>query len=154
MNMNLSLHPRRRQRGNAMLEFGLAMGVLFPIFAGTFQYGYIYYVYDSLESSIRAAGRYASTRTYNSVSATPSAAYVTAVRNMAVYGNPAGGTSSVAPGLTPAHISVTATFWRGTPSTVTVQVNNYQISGVFGNVNVNGKPRIKFPLLGRWDPVI
>jgi Flp pilus assembly protein TadG len=152
--MNMSPHTRRRQRGNAMLEFGIAMGVLFPVFAGSFQYGYTYYVYNGVESSIRAAGRYASTRTYDSASATPSAAYVTAVQNMVVYGDPLGGTRSVAPGLTTANVSVSATFWRGTPSTVTVQVNNYQIGGVFGSVTLNGKPRLTFPLLGRWDPVI
>jgi Flp pilus assembly protein TadG len=136
-----------------MLEFGIAMAVLFPIFAGSFQYGYSFYVFNSLESSVRAAGRYASTRTYDSASATPSEAYITAVQNMAVYGDPLGGTRSVAPGLTAANVSVSVTFWRGTPSQVMVQVNNYPINGVFGRVTLNGKPRVTFPFLGRWDPV-
>jgi len=136
-----------------MLEFGIAAAVIFPIFAGSFQYGYSYYVYNSLQTSVRAAGRYAAARTYDSATATPSAAFTTAVKNMAVYGNPLGGTRSVAPNLTTDKVTVSVTFSMGTPSRVTVQVNNFQINGVFGTVTLNGKPRATFPYLGRWDPI-
>jgi Flp pilus assembly protein TadG len=136
-----------------MMEFVIAMAILFPVFAGSVQYGYTYYVYNCLESSVRAAGRYAATRTYDSPNATPSAAFTTAVQNMAVYGNPGGGTRSVVPDLTPANVSVSVTFSLGVPSQVTVQVNNYRINGVFGGTILNGKPCVTFPLVGRWDPV-
>jgi Flp pilus assembly protein TadG len=136
-----------------MLEFGIAAAVIFPIFAGSFQYGYSYYVYNNLQTSIRAAGRYAAARTYDSATATPSAAFTTAVKNMAVYGNPLGGTRSLAPNLTTDKVAVSVAFSMGTPSRVTVQVNNFQINGVFGTVILNGKPRATFPYLGRWDPI-
>jgi Flp pilus assembly protein TadG len=136
-----------------MLEFGIAAAVILPIFAGSFQYGYSYYVYNNLQTSVRAAGRYAATRTYDSASATPTAAFTTAVKNMAVYGNPLGGTRSLTPNLTTGKVAVSVTFSMGTPSGVTVQVNNFQINGVFGTVTLNGKPRVTFPYLGRWDPV-
>ena len=135
-----------------MLEFGIAAAVIFPIFAGTFQYGYSYYVYNNLQTSVRAAARYAAARTYDSATTTPSAAYTTAVKNMAVYGNPLGGTRSVVPNLTTDKVAVSVTFSMGTPYGVTVQVNNFRINGVFGTVTLNGKPRAKFPYLGRWDP--
>jgi Flp pilus assembly protein TadG len=136
-----------------MLEFGIAAAVIFPIFAGSFQYGYSYYVYNNLQTSVRAAGRYAAARTYDSATATPSAAFTTAVKNMAVYGNPLGGTRSVAPNLTTDKVALSVAFSMGTPSRVTVQVNNFQINGVFGTVTLNGKPRATFPYLGRWDPI-
>jgi len=136
-----------------MLEFGIAAAVIFPVFAGSFQYGYSYYVYNNLQTSVRAAGRYAAARTYDSATATPSAAFTTAVKNMAVYGNPLGGTRSVAPNLTTDKVAVSVAFSMGTPSQVAVQVNNFQINGVFGTVTLNGKPRVTFPYLGRWDPI-
>jgi len=136
-----------------MLEFGIAAAVIFPIFAGSFQYGYSYYVYNILQTSVRAAGRYAATRTYDSASATPSEAFTTAVKNMAVYGNPLGGTRSLAPNLTTDKVAVSVTFSMGTPSQVAVQVDNFQINGVFGTVTLNGKPGVTFPYLGRWDPI-
>ena len=136
-----------------MLEFGIAAAVILPIFAGSFQYGYSYYVYNNLQTSVRAAGRYAAARTYDSATATPSAAFTTAVKNMAVYGNPLGGTRSVAPNLTTDKVAVSVAFSMGTPSQVAVQVNNFQINGVFGTVTLNGKPRATFPYLGRWDPI-
>jgi Flp pilus assembly protein TadG len=136
-----------------MIEFGIAAAVIFPIFAGSFQYGYSYYVYNNLQNSVRAAARYAATRTYDSASATPSAAFTTAVKNMAVYGNPLGGTRGATPNLSTGHITVSASFSKGTPSQVTVQVDHYRIDGVFGTVTLNGKPRVTFPYLGRWDPI-
>ena len=136
-----------------MLEFGVAAAVILPIFAGSFQYGYSYYVYNILQTSVRAAGRYAATRTYDSASATPSEAFTTAVKNMAVYGNPLGGTRSLAPNLTTDKVAVSMSFSMGTPSQVTVRVNNFLINGVFGIVTLNGKPRVTFPYLGRWDPI-
>ena len=136
-----------------MLEFGIAAAVIFPIFAGSFQYGYSYYVYNNLQSSVRAAARYAAARTYDSANATPSAAFTTAVKNMAVYGDPLGGTRSVVPNLTTDKVAVSVTFSMGTPYGVTVQVNNFRINGVFGTVTLNGKPRATFPYLGRWDPI-
>ncbi|MBI4877525.1 MAG: pilus assembly protein [Acidobacteria bacterium] len=144
---------RPRQRGNAMIEFGIAMAVLFPILAGTFQYGYSYFVYNNLESSVRAAARYAATRTYDSGTATPSAAFAASVRNMALYGDPAGGTVTVPAGLTPGNVTVQMTFSNGVPSRVTVAISGYQINGVFGNLTLNGKPMVSFPYVGSWDPV-
>jgi Flp pilus assembly protein TadG len=136
-----------------MLEFGIAAAVIFPIFAGTFQYGYSYYVYNNLQSSVRAAARYAATRTYDSASAAPSAAFTAAVKNMAVYGNPLGGTRGATPNLTTGNITVSASFSMGRPSQVAVQVDDFRINGVFGTVTLSGKPRVTFPYLGRWDPI-
>ncbi|MCE5308652.1 MAG: pilus assembly protein [Acidobacteriales bacterium] len=142
----------RRERGNAMLEFALAFVMVFPLFTGGFRFGYSYYVYNNLESAVRGAARYASLRTYNSSTSTPSTAYLTAVQNMAVYGNPAGGTRPVAPGLTASNIGLTVTMDKGVPRQVRVAVHEYTINSLFGSINLREKPSMSVVYIGNFAP--
>ena len=48
---------RTRQRGNALVEFALAFGFLFPVITGTFQFGYAFFVYNELQNAVRAGGQ-------------------------------------------------------------------------------------------------
>ena len=141
-----------RQGGNAMIEFALSFALLFPLFAGAFQFGYAYHVYNKLETAMRGAARYASLRTYDSDSATPSAGYALAVANSAVYGDPAGGSLPVAPGLTTSNIQITLTLERGVPRNVRVALTDYRLDAVFGFIDLNGKPRVSFPFCGNFAP--
>ena len=143
---------RNRRRGNVTIEFALSFGFLVALFTGCFQFGYAYYVYNSLENAVRAAARFASLRTYDSASATPSAAFTAAVRNMAVYGNPAGGGQPLARGLAPGNIVLAVTMDRNVPQRVTVSITNYSVDAVFRTLTFNGKPSATFPYLGRWAP--
>src|SRR6266576_6362517 len=97
------------RRGNAMIEFALATGILVPAFVGTFQFGYTFHVYNNLNSAIRGGARYASMQSYDSGTSTPSTAFSTAVANMVVYGNSAGTGNPVAPGLRIANVQVLPT---------------------------------------------
>ena len=135
-----------------MIEFALSFGLLFSVFSGVFQFGYAFYVYNSLESAVRSGVRYASLRTYDSATATPSSAYLTAVRNMVVYGNPAGGGQSVALGLTPANVTVTVPMPNKVPALVVVGISGYKIDGVVGSFKLTKKPQATFPYMGRWAP--
>ena len=139
-----------RRRGNAMLEFGIAFAVLFPLFAGSFQFGYSFYLYNELETQVRGGARYAAKRVYDSATSTPTTAYRTAVANMVVYGDPAGGTSPVVPGLTPSNVSVVVTFANNIPAEVTVSIVNYNLNAVVKAIQMNGKPKVSFPYSGRW----
>ena len=143
---------RKRQRGSTIVEFGLAFPILFPLMAGTFQFGYSFYIYNGLQTAVRSAARYAAQRTYDSTSATPSTAYSTAVKNMVVYGSPAAGTTATVPGLTTSHVQVNMTFASGVPSSVAVNVTGYTIHAVLGTYTLTGKPAVTFPYIGRWDP--
>jgi len=78
------------RKGTAMLEFALGTLILVPVFAGTFQFGYTFFVYNNLDTAVRGGARYASLRSYDSATSTPSSAFSTAVKNMVVYGNSAG----------------------------------------------------------------
>jgi Flp pilus assembly protein TadG len=135
-----------------MLEFALSFGFLFSVFAGVFQFGYAYFVYNTLESAVRGGVRYASLLVYDSGTSTPSDAYLTAVRNMVVYGSPDGGVQPVAPDLTPAKVNVTVTFDRNVPKDVSVSIVNYTLNAVVTTYPLNGKPKLTFAYMGRFAP--
>lgn len=67
--------------GSAILEFALSFVLIFPLLAGSFQFGYSFYVYNRMQTAVEGGARYASLRTYDSETATPSPAYLNAVRN-------------------------------------------------------------------------
>ncbi len=141
-----------RQSGNAMIEFALSFALLFPLFAGAFQFGYAYHVYNKLETAMRGAARYASLRTYDSATATPSAGYALVVAKSAVYGDPAGGSHPVAPSLTTANVQITLTLDRGVPRNVRVALTGYRLDAVFAFIHLNGKPSVSFPYCGNFAP--
>jgi len=143
---------RRRERGSTLVEFALSFALLFAVFTGVFRFGYVYYLYNRLESSVRGGARYASLRVYDSATATPSGGYQAAVQNMAVYGNPDGAGQPAAPGLTTEKISVTIGMERNVPRQVTLEVTDLRIDAVFASFTLNGKPKITFPYMGRFAP--
>src|SRR6266566_608623 len=105
--MKLSLRNRlRSRRGNAFIEFALAATVVIPIFLGTFQFGYAFYVYNLMSSQVHAGARFASLRTYRCGSVPSIAAYKTAVKNVVRYGNPTGTGTVIEPGLQDSEVSI------------------------------------------------
>lgn len=142
----------RTKRGSTLVEFALSFVLLFTLFAGVFQFGYAYYVYNTLEGAVRGAARYASVRTYDSSTSTPSAAFLDAVRNMVVYGSPSGGDQAIAAGLTPQQVTVSVAMDRNVPVLVTVGVTGYTIDSVVRSFTLVNKPRAAFPFMGRFAP--
>jgi len=141
-----------RRRGNALIEFALAFPLIFLLMGGTFQFGYAFYVYNQLQNAVRSGARYASLRSYDSSTATPSAAYLTAVRNMTVYGAPEGGSKPVVSGLSPGAVGVQVTFSDGVPSVMTVAINQFETSVAVATMRWAGKPASSFRYQGRFAP--
>jgi Flp pilus assembly protein TadG len=141
-----------RQSGSAVIELSLSLPVLVGLFLGTLQFGYSFYIYDELEQSVRAGARYASLRSYASLTATPDMAYANAVRNMVVYANPAGGEQALAPGLTTDQVAITVNMQNGAPTDVTVAINGYRLPQVVSSVLLTNKPATQFPYLGVFAP--
>jgi Flp pilus assembly protein TadG len=144
------------RRGNAMIEFALASFVLIPLFVGTFQFGYTFYVYNLLCTQMRAGARYASLKTFQGSNVS---GFKTAVKNMVMYGNPDGTGTLIEPGLTASQIDVQVKSSTGVdasatvvPSYVTVTTTNYSVDAVITTFNFNGKPIVRFPYLGRYAP--
>jgi len=147
----MRLARRDRARGSVLVEFTLSATFLVGLFLGVWQFGYGFYIYSELEQAVRDGARYASLLTYNSSNSTPTAGFTTAVQNVVVYGNAAGGTTPVAPGLTTADVSVTVTF-TSVPTAITVAITNYRLPTYFGNQTLNGKPTTTFPFVGVYGP--
>jgi Flp pilus assembly protein TadG len=142
----------RKRQGSALLEFALATGILVPLFAGTFQFGYTLHVYNNLQSAVRGGARYASMRSYDSASGTPSNEFSTAVKNMVVYGNPGGTGQPVSRGLTVSNVQIQPNMNGAAPESITVQIAAYTIDAVFTSFTFNSKPSTTFPYTGTAMP--
>ena len=141
------------RRGNAMIEFALGSGILVLAFVGTFQFGYTFLQYNSLENAIARGARYASLVPYDSTTTTPTAAFSSAVKNMVLYGSPTAGSSPVMPGLTATNVNLTVTFTNGVPGAMTVSISGYTINAVVATYTLTNKPRITYVYQGIWEPV-
>jgi Flp pilus assembly protein TadG len=151
MNNPLETLPRNRQRGNALVEMALLLPVLIALFLGTWSFGYAYYVYAELEGAVRAGGRYASLTTYD---ASSTSSYQAAVQNMVVYGDPAGATQPLVPGLQTSNVNVVVGVANGEPMSVTVSITGYRIPGMFAySASLTDKPSLQFPYLGNYVPI-
>jgi Flp pilus assembly protein TadG len=141
-----------------MLEFAVGAMVLVAVFAGTFQFGYNFYRYNTLAAAVSNGARYASLRPYDSNTSTPSSGFLDAVQNMVVYGDPTGtATTPVAPGLKPSNVKMSVQFsstipGKGVPLTVTVYVTNYTLDAIFGQTTYNNKPQVAFAYEGVYSP--
>jgi Flp pilus assembly protein TadG len=142
----------RLRRGVAIVEFAAGSGLLLAIFSGTFDLGYTLIQYNRLETAAAQAARYASMVPYDSPTTTPSAAFLSSVRKMALYGNPAGGHSAVTGGLTEANVELKVTFANGVPASMQVSITGYKIYALFGTHPLTGKPRASYPYQGVWAP--
>ena len=70
-----------------MLELAVSAAVMISCLAGTFQFGYTFYVYNQLVTAVGNGGRYAAMRTYRAASAQDVEKGAQAIRNMVVYGD-------------------------------------------------------------------
>ncbi|MBI5086193.1 MAG: pilus assembly protein [Acidobacteria bacterium] len=141
----------RNRRGNAFIEFALCLILLNLIVTGLFQYGHSLFMYTRLQNAVRAGARYASRRAYDSASATPSQAYLTAVANATAYGDPAGGGTPLVPGLSPSHVAVTIRM-STVPEAVTVAIRGYTLRTFGLSYSLQNKPRATFRYAGRFAP--
>jgi hypothetical protein len=143
-------HPRHR-RGNAVLEFAIAFGLLLTIFAGVWQFGYAFYVYNQLESAVRGAARYGSVAVYDG-GAWGGATFQTRVKNMVVYGrtDPGQNDRPLFPGLSTSNVRVTPTFNGIVPTRIQVDIVDYTIDTFFVEFPLRGKPRCTFDYMGRF----
>jgi Flp pilus assembly protein TadG len=145
---------RGRRRGSVLLEFTLSLIFLVALFLGIWQFGYAFFLYAELEQSVRAGARYAAELKYESGTSTPTSAFLTAVQNVVVYGEPAppNGSTPVAPGLTTANVAVTATFSLGVPVSMAVAITGYQVPTYFGHATLVNRPTTYFPFIGIYGP--
>ncbi len=142
-----------------MVEFAMAWVVLIPLFVGTFQFGYTFYVYNLLCSQMRAGARYASMLTFTCANSNEIATWTTNVKNFIMFGDPGGSGTVIEPGLTAGQLDVEIKDSSGNnadnshvPAYVYVTTVNYSINAVITTFSFNGKPIVRFPYVGRYAP--
>jgi len=146
---------RRRIQGHAMLELALSAGVMVTCMAGTFQFGYTFYVYNQLVTAVGNGARYAAQRTYRGATEQDVERGNQAIRNMVVYGDaqPTAEMSPVTAGLKPEQVEVRWVFnGDGKPSAVDVTVRRYTVDAIFRTFTLDGRPSVEFPHVGRYAP--
>lgn len=137
---------KQSERGNAALEFALGWSILWMIFSGVYQFGYSFYVYNVLMTSVTNAAQLGSKMNYDTED---TSAYTTALKNMVLYGDTTAGTTTVVPRLLASNVSVSVTTVSGIPRDVTVSITGYTIDGLFKSFLMNGKPRVTTMYYGR-----
>jgi len=137
---------RNQQRGAAMIEFALSWALLWAVFAGLFQFGYAFRVYNRLKTNVANAAQFAAKMDYNTLNPT---LFTDNLKNLVVYGDLTQGTNSpVVPNLTTSKVTVAVTSVNGMPRYVTISITNYSVNVVFSNFQFNGKPRATTAYMG------
>lgn len=143
---------RRHQRGSSLIEFALSATLFLTLSGGLFDLGNLFLRYYLLQCTVRSAAEYGARAAYDSVSATPSAAFRDAVANIVVYGEPApkGKASPLVPDLTREQVTVDVKFENRVPVAVTVGVRDLAVRGLLKTYQLSNKPRLTFPYLGQF----
>jgi Flp pilus assembly protein TadG len=139
---------KKSQRGNALLEFAIGFAVLWALFSGLFQFGYSFYVYNALMTSVANAAELGSKMNYDTSNTSQ---LTNAVTNMVVYGNTtaANGANPIVPGLSSSNVSVNLNLQNSIPTDVTVSITNFTLDCVFTKFTFNGKPRATTVYMGQ-----
>jgi Flp pilus assembly protein TadG len=137
---------KQSERGNALVEFAIAFFVLWLLFAGIFQFGYSFYAYNSVMTSVANAAELGSKMTYDTSNTSQ---FTTALQNMVVYGNTTAGTTPIVPGLSTSNVNVTVNPSDTFPTDITITVSSFSIDAVFTKFNFTNKPRATTAYMGQ-----
>ena len=108
---------RRRERGSTLVEFAIGATVFLSLLFGVLEFGRGLWVHNALSDAARRGARYAVNH--------PSSAEAE-VKNVVVYGNPAGGTKSLIDNLTVSNVDVQYSDFNLGEGTVAVKITGYQ----------------------------
>jgi Flp pilus assembly protein TadG len=109
------------ERGAALVEYAIALTVFLTSMFAVIEFGRALWVHNALSDAARRGARYAALNSQSNVDA---------VKNVVVYGDPAGGTQPVVPNLTTDNVTVTYSDFALNKGTATVSVTNYQFQFV------------------------
>jgi hypothetical protein len=139
-----------------MLELAVSAGMMVTFLAGTFQFGYTFYIYNQLVTAVGNGARYAAQRTYRAANEQDIRRGSAAIRNLVVYGDsqPVPDAVPVVPNLKPEQVEVR---WvlngDGAPAAVDVAIHSFTVDAVFRSVTFDGRPSVEFPYVGRYAPM-
>ena len=141
---------RNRERGNSIVEFAISLPFLVAVVAGVFQFGYTFFIYNSLRNSVHAGARFASIADFE----VGTSSFENQVKDVVVYGTPVPDADSrtLVPGLTTSQVTVSTNSVDavGIPRTITVSISGYEVPSVWRPTRLEGKPQATFPYMGQF----
>jgi len=126
--MKRKRHSKERQRGSTLVEFAIGATVFLTVMFAVIEFGRALWVHNALSDAARRGARYAVVHP-----ATDSAA----VKNVVVYGDPAGGSTPLVDNLTPSNVNVSYSGFGLNDGTATVSISNYSFQFVFPIVSTS-----------------
>src|SRR6476660_3649102 len=109
------------ERGTTLVEFAIALTVFLTAMFAVIEFGRALWVHNALSDAARRGARYATLH---------SATDIDKVKNVVVYGDPAGGAQPLVPNLGVGNVTVTYSNFQLNKGTVTVGITNYQFQFV------------------------
>ena len=134
--MYRSLNGKVGQRGATLVEFAIAATVFVTALFAVLEFGRALWTHNALSDAARRGARYAIHQPASSplagvpTNGTNVGPSFAAIKNVAVYGNPAGGTTPMVNNLTPDNVYVTYTNFGLGQGTVGVTIQSYQFQFV------------------------
>ena len=109
------------ERGATLVEFAIGVTVFLTVMFAALEFGRALYVHNALADAARRGARYATMH---------SSTAVDEVKNVVVYGDPAGGGQPLVPNLSTANVTVNYSSFALNKGTVSVGITNYQFQFV------------------------
>jgi Flp pilus assembly protein TadG len=116
-----SSRRQSRERGATLVEFAIGATVFLISLFAVLEFGRALWVHNALSDAARRGARYAVTH---------SSADAGSVRNVVVYGNPAGSGQPLVNNLTTGNVAVSYSAFGLNDGSVTVSITNYQFQFV------------------------
>jgi len=105
------------ERGSTLVEFAIGVTVFLTSMFAVVEFGRALWTHNALSDAARRGARYATLH---------SAGDIDQVKNVVVYGDPAGGTQPLVPNLSTANVSVNYSNFALNKGTVSVSITSYQ----------------------------
>ena len=112
-----STNRRRRERGATLVEFAIGATVFLTAMFAVVEFGRALWTHNALSDAARRGARYAVNHPTGDAAA---------VKNVVVYGDPAGGSNALVNNLTTSNVEVQYSNFGLGAGTVSVSIANYQ----------------------------
>jgi Flp pilus assembly protein TadG len=109
------------ERGTTLVEFAIGVTVLLTAMFAIVEFGRALFVHNALADAARRGARYATLHSNTDVDQ---------VKNVVVYGDPAGGSQPLVPNLSTTNVNVNYSNFGLNKGTVSVSVTSYQFQFV------------------------
>ena len=120
----IRFNHKKNQRGSTLVEFAIGATVFFTAMFAVIEFGRALWTHNALSDAARRGARYAVN--HKAPDATNPQGDIAAVKNVVVYGDPAGGTKPLVDNLTTTNVQVQYSSFGLNAGTVSVSITNYK----------------------------